>query len=67
MVMNKVRNKSFTQAMRWGRMYSRYFLEYHHHNFLLVENVNVWRVSKYHDFFCEGPIKVAHCKKIKKL
>jgi hypothetical protein len=55
--MNKVRNKSFTQAMRWGKMYSRYSLEYHHHNLLLVENVNVWGVSKYHDFFVKDQSK----------
>jgi hypothetical protein len=30
----------------------------------LVENVNVWEVSKYHDF-CQGLIKVAHSEKMK--
>jgi hypothetical protein len=37
--------------------YSRYSLEYHHHNPLLEENVNVWGVSKYHDFFVKGQSK----------
>jgi hypothetical protein len=37
--------------------YSRYFLEYHHHNPLLEENVNVWGASKYHDFFVKGQSK----------
>jgi hypothetical protein len=30
----------------------------------LIENVNVWGISKY-DIFCEGPIQMAHCKNIK--
>jgi hypothetical protein len=31
----------------------------------LVENVNAWGVSKYYELFYEGPVKMAHCKKIK--
>jgi len=42
-----------------------YLFEQHHHSPILIKNANVWGVSKYHDFFCKGPIKVAHCKKIK--
>ncbi len=48
--------------------YSRYSLEYHQHNPLLVENVNAWGVSKYYDFFVKGRrIKVAHCKNKRKM
>jgi hypothetical protein len=51
--------------MRWGRMYSRYSLEYHHHNLLLVENANVLGVSKYHYFFVKDQSKwpIAKIKK----
>jgi len=42
-----------------------YLFEQHHHSPILIKNANVWGVSKYHDFFCKGPTKVAHCKKNK--
>jgi hypothetical protein len=31
-------------------MHSKYSLKYHKHSPTLVENANVWGVSKYHDF-----------------
>ncbi len=45
-------------------MHLRYSSREDHYSPILVKNVNVWGVSKYHGFF-EGPIKVTYCRKIK--
>ncbi len=50
--------------MRWGKMCIQDISwEKDHHSPILVENANVWRISKYIMIYSEGLIKMAHCKK----
>jgi hypothetical protein len=62
MVMNKFRNKSYTQAMKWGKMCiqnipwnSTTIVTYWSKMLMLGEYQNIM-------IFCERPIKMAHCK-----
>ncbi len=48
MIINKVKNTSPTQAMKWDKMCIQDFFEIAPS---LAENANVWAVSKYHDFY----------------
>jgi hypothetical protein len=54
MVMNKFRNKSSTQAMKQSKMCVQ---NIPHSRTILVQNVNVWGVWKYHDIFVKGQSK----------
>jgi hypothetical protein len=47
MVMNKFGNKSSIQAMKWGKMCIQ---NIPWRSQVLLENANVWGISKYYDF-----------------